>query len=94
MGSLNLIHFLDFYFAFMFSPARGGVSSNISNVAQLVLSMPGRWPNLMKLVSRYHTMFWTWSTLLPACLALALVVGADAGVAVRLAAKPAPQRTA
>jgi hypothetical protein len=41
-------------------------------VAQLVFAGPGRWPKLVQLVSQYRTIFWTWSMILPALLALGL----------------------
>jgi hypothetical protein len=72
VGSLNLIHFLDFYFALMFFAGLWRRFGQYQNVARLALSMPARWPNLMKLVSQYHTLFWTWSMMLPALLALVL----------------------
>ncbi len=72
VGSLNLIHFLDFYFALMFFAGLWRRFGQYQSVARLVLSMPARWPNLMKLLSQYRTLFWTWSMLLPALLALAL----------------------
>jgi hypothetical protein len=72
VGSLNLIHFLDFYFALMFFVGLWRRFGPYQSVGRLVLSMPARWPNLMKLVSRYRTLFWTWSMLLPALLALML----------------------
>jgi hypothetical protein len=72
VGSLNLIHFLDFYFALMFFAGLWRRFGQYQSVARLVLSMPARWPNLLKLVSQYRTLFWTWSMLLPAILALIL----------------------
>ena len=75
MLALNLIHFLDFYFAFMFVVGTWRRLGQYQNVAKLVLAGPGRWPHLMKLVRRYiRTIFWTWSTVLPALLALGLSI--------------------
>lgn len=71
-GSLNLIHFLDFYFAFMFFAGTWRRLGQYQSVAKLVVSGPGRWPNLLKLVSEYRTIFWTWSMFLPALLALGI----------------------
>ena len=70
--SLSLIHFLDFYFAFMFIAGTWRRFGQYQSVAQLVLAGPGRWPNLLKLVSEYRMIFWTWSMLVPALSALAL----------------------
>jgi hypothetical protein len=72
VGSLSLIHFLDFYFAFMFLLGIWRRFGQYQNVAKLVLAGPSRWPHLMKLVSQYRTIFWTWATMGPALAALAL----------------------
>jgi hypothetical protein len=72
--SLNLIHFLDFYFALMFFAGLIRRFGQYRSVANLVLTGPARWPKLLKLVSEYRTIFWTWSMVLPALLALALWV--------------------
>jgi hypothetical protein len=73
--SLSLIHFLDFYFAFMFFAGSWRRFGQYQSVAKLVVAGPGRWPHLLKLVSEYRMIFWTWSMLLPALLALALWIG-------------------
>jgi hypothetical protein len=70
--TLNLISFLDFYFAFMLIAGIWRRWGQYRNVAQLVLAGPGRWPHLMKLMRRYHTIFWTWSSVSPALMALGL----------------------
>src|SRR5476651_2022746 len=70
--SLNLIHFLDFYFALMFFAGTFRRLGQYHSVATLVFSGPTRWPHLLKLVSEYRTIFWTWSMILPALLGLAL----------------------
>src|SRR5947209_1019439 len=70
--SLNLIHFLDFYFAFTFFAGTLRRLGQYHSVGQLVFAGPGRWPLLLKLVSQYRTIFWTWSMVLPLLLALAL----------------------
>ena len=70
--SLSLIHFLDFYFALTFFTGSIRRLGQYHQVAKLVLAGPARWPRLLKLVSEYRTIFWTWSMLLPALLALAL----------------------
>jgi hypothetical protein len=43
-------------------------------VVRLVRAVPGRWPRLFDLVKRHHGVFLTWSTLLPALLALGLTL--------------------
>jgi len=70
--SLNLIHFLDFYFAFMFFAGTWRRFGQYQSVGKLIVAGPGRWPHLLKLVSEYRMVFWTWSMLLPALLTLAL----------------------
>ncbi|MSQ93383.1 MAG: hypothetical protein EXR98_02375 [Gemmataceae bacterium] len=70
--SLSLIHFLDFYFALMFFAGTFRRLAQYQSVAKLVLAGPKRWPHLLKLVSEYRTIFWTWSMFLPALLALGL----------------------
>ena len=70
--SLNLIHFLDFYFAFTFLAGTLRRLGQYQSVAQLVFAGPLRWPLLLKLVSDHRTIFWTWSMFLPALLALGL----------------------
>lgn len=72
MMSLNVIHFLDFYFAFMFFASTWRRLGQYQNVARLIIAGPGRWPHLLKLLREYRTLFWTWSMLLPAMLALAI----------------------
>jgi hypothetical protein len=74
IGSLNLIHFLDFYFALMFFAGLFRRFGQYQSVARLIVSGPTRWPHLLKLISQYRTIFWTWGTLLPAVLALILWV--------------------
>ena len=70
--TLNLIHFLDFYFAFMFLASTLRRLGQYHSVAQLVYAGPKRWPHLIKLISQFRTIFWTWSMVLPALLALGL----------------------
>lgn len=72
VGSLNLIHFLDFYFALMFFAGSWRRLGQYHQVAKLVFAGPARWPHLLKLVSQYRTIFWTWSMILPGLLALGL----------------------
>ena len=70
--SLNLLHFLDFYFALMFFVGVWRRLEQYSSVAKLVVAGPTRWPNLLKLVHEYRTIFWTWSMIMPALLGLGL----------------------
>lgn len=70
--SLNLIHFLDFYFAFMLVASTWRRLGQYQSVVRLVVAGPGRWPHLIGLVSQYRTIFWTWSMILPALFALGI----------------------
>jgi hypothetical protein len=70
--SLNLIHFLDFYFALTFFAGTLRRLGQYRSVAKLVFAGPTRWPRLLKLVHENRTILWTWSMMLPAMLALAL----------------------
>jgi hypothetical protein len=71
---LNLIHFLDFYFMFVFLVGTVRRYEQYRNVGKLVLTGPGRWPRLLKLVREHRTIFMTWATAAPALLALTLSV--------------------
>jgi len=71
---LNLIRFLDFYFTLFFLVGLFRRFRQYQAVANLVLTGPGRWPRLLKLVHEHRTIFLTWTTLGPAVLALALML--------------------
>lgn len=70
--TLNLIHFLDFYFAFIFLVGTYRRLAQYHSVGNLIVAGPTRWPHLLKLVSEHRMIFWTWSTVMPAVLALGL----------------------
>jgi hypothetical protein len=70
--TLNLIHFLDFYFAITFLAGTLRRLGQYHSVGQLVFAGPTRWPHLLKLLSEYRTILWTWSMILPGLLALGL----------------------
>lgn len=70
LSSLNLIHLFDFYLAAMFVVGTYRRYGLYRQSAGLAMSMPGRWPNLLKLVHDYRTVFLTWRTLLPSVLTL------------------------
>jgi hypothetical protein len=72
LANLNLIHFLDFYFVLMFIISLLRRIGQYREVGRLVLSGPTRWPRLLRLIKQYRTIFLTWSTVLPAALALLL----------------------
>jgi len=69
---LNLIHFLDFYFAFFFLASTLRRLGQYHAVAQLVVTSPGRWPRLLALIKENTAIFLTWTTILPCLLALSL----------------------
>ncbi|MFO0811024.1 MAG: hypothetical protein U0746_20535 [Gemmataceae bacterium] len=68
--SLNLIRLFDFYLAAMFVVGTYRRYDLYRSAAGLAMSMPGRWPNLLKLVHDHRTVFLTWRTLLPSLLTL------------------------
>ena len=69
---LNLIHFLDFYFSFMFFAGTWRRIGQYRNIGRLALTGPTRWPLLLRLVHEHRMVFLTWSTVMPALLALGL----------------------
>lgn len=72
LWDLNLIHGFDFYLIFTFLASTARRIGQYQAAGRLVLAGPGRWPHLLKLVSEHRTLFLTWSTVLPALLALAV----------------------
>jgi hypothetical protein len=72
LWNLSLIHFLDFYLMLVFIVGTLRRIGQYQNIGKLVLSGPGRWPRLLKLVRAHHTIFITWTTAAPALVALAL----------------------
>jgi hypothetical protein len=74
MWNLNLIHFFDFYLAVAFLLSTTLRVSQYRTIIALVRSVPGRWPRLFDLVKQHHTIFLTWTTVLPGVLAFNLCV--------------------
>jgi hypothetical protein len=72
--NLNLIRFFDFYLALTFLASTIMRWRQYEAVMRLVRAVPGRWPRLLKLVRAHHTILLTWSTVLPALLALVLTL--------------------
>src|SRR5262245_31301264 len=72
LAALNLIHVFDFYLAAMFVVGTYRRFAQYRATAGLALPLPGRWPNLFRLVKDHPTVFMTWATLLPSLLALAV----------------------
>src|SRR5438445_11551038 len=71
---LNVIHFLDFYFAFFFLANTLRRFEQYHTVAGLVVTSPGRWPRLLQLIREHTTVFLSWTTILPGLLALGLSI--------------------
>jgi hypothetical protein len=69
---LSLIHLFDFYLVFLFAASTIRRIDQYLNFGRLIVRGPGRWPRLLALVAQHRTLFLTWSTVLPALLALAL----------------------
>jgi hypothetical protein len=72
IADLNLIHFLDFYFAFFFLAGTWRRIGQYQSIGRMVVGGPGRWPRLFQLVKEHWGIFLTWPTVLPALLALLL----------------------
>lgn len=74
LSDLNLIHFLDFYFMLLFFVGTYRRFRQYSEIGRFVLATPRRWPNVLKLASEHRMVFLTWGTVLPALLALGLML--------------------
>lgn len=74
LANLNLIHFLDFYFMFMFVMGTWRRWTGYREIGRLMVAGIGRWPKLLKLVHEHRTIFLTWRTMLPGVLAFTLTV--------------------
>ncbi len=74
LADLNLIHLFDFYLALMFLISLYRRFEQYRAVGGLVVKVPGRWPKLFSLVRQHGGVFLTWTTFLPAILALVLLV--------------------
>jgi hypothetical protein len=71
---LPLIHFFDFYLAFMFLASTVIRLRQYQLFASIASSMPKRWPKLLDLVKGHRGIFLTWGTVLPLVLAFGLCV--------------------
>lgn len=72
MQTLDLIRLFDFYLAFAFLVSTFLRVRQYEAIIRLVRAVPGRWPRLFQLVKEHHMIFLTWSTVMPAVLALGL----------------------
>jgi hypothetical protein len=71
---LKLIPLLDFYLAMAFFASTALRIRQYWAVIHLIRTFGGRWPNLLKLVSRHKSIFITWGTVLPLVASLGLLV--------------------
>ena len=71
-ATVNLIHLFDFYLATMFVVGTYRRIAQYRSFVGLALGMPGRWPHLLQLLTRFRTIFLTWNTVLPSVMALAI----------------------
>jgi hypothetical protein len=74
MSNLNLIHLFDFYLAVAFLLSTALRVSQYRAILALIKAVPGRWPNLFRLVKAHSTIFLTWTTLLSGFLALGISI--------------------
>jgi hypothetical protein len=74
MGGVNLIHLFDFYLAAMFLLGSVRRFGQYRTIGAIMVSAPGRWPNLLKVMKEHRAVFFTWATVRPALLALSLAV--------------------
>src|SRR5438552_1781210 len=74
LWNVNLIHLFDFYLAVMLVLGLFRRYSQYEAIVRLVWAVPGRWPKLLELIRQHHMIFLTWSTALPAVLALGLTI--------------------
>jgi hypothetical protein len=72
--NLNLIRVFDFYLALAFLLSTVLRLRQYHAILALVRAVPGRWPRLFQLVKQHRAIFMTWATLMPAVLALVLMV--------------------
>ena len=70
--NLNLIHLFDFYLMLALLAGIAQRFGRYQAIGRLVVAGPGRWPRLLDLVKHHRMVFLTWSTILPALLALGL----------------------
>jgi hypothetical protein len=74
LWNLDLIRLFQFYLALAFVASTIMRFRQYEAVVRLVSNVPERWPRLLKLVREHHSIFMTWATVLPAILALGLLL--------------------
>ncbi|MEZ6141297.1 MAG: hypothetical protein R3B84_12070 [Zavarzinella sp.] len=70
---INLINLFTFYLATVFVINTYRRIRQYGDISQIVFSAPGRWPNVLKQLKKHGVMFFTWTTLRPAALAVLLM---------------------
>ena len=71
-NDLNLLHVLTFYLLIMFVAGIWRRVRQYGEFGRLALSMPQRWPRLLKLIKEHRTIFMTFKTVAPSVLMLTL----------------------
>src|SRR5438874_13297854 len=71
--NLSLISLFLVYLTLVFLIGTALRVRDYRHVLGLVLSVPGRWPRLFKLVKEHHHVLLTWRTVLPLALTLGLL---------------------
>ncbi|MBY0528268.1 MAG: hypothetical protein K2R98_33065 [Gemmataceae bacterium] len=71
---LNIIRLFDFYLALMFLISLYRRFGQYRAIGGIAFAVPGRWPNLLNLIRSHGSVFLTWSTFLPALVALILTI--------------------
>ena len=74
IGNLNLIRCLDWYLLLIFVASSVLRLRQYRSLLRLVWLFPGRWPLLLELIKKHRSILLTWGTVLPALLALVLLV--------------------
>jgi hypothetical protein len=72
--NLDLLRLFAFYLWLVFLIGTWVRIRQYETIIRLVHAVPDRWPCLLKLVRQHHAIFMTWSTVLPALLALVLSI--------------------
>lgn len=72
--SLNLIHFLDFYFTLLFVFGLYRRFALYREAVRLAVASPRRWPQVLQLANEHRTVFLTRGTIRPALWAFGLML--------------------
>src|SRR4051794_19888946 len=72
LGNLNLIRCFDWYLLLAFLSMLFMRIVHYREIIGLVWRFSGRWPKLFEVIKGHRTLFFSWSTLLPASVALTL----------------------